>query len=573
MGVSPGVAIASGFVLETEEYRIPRRTITPDEVPTELKRLDHALAESQDELEKLRTDAVDQLGAETASIFDFHLGVLRDRSLIEQIHRTIADKCYTAEYSVTTVLRGHARAFLQMSNSVLPERARDIYDLEKRLLRHLLGERRETIEHLTEDVCVLAHDLTPSQTALLARSRVRGFATDVGGRTSHTAIVARALSIPAVVGVSDISRDVASGDTVIIDGNRGVVIINPDDLTREEYNRHIREYQELEHELEELASLPAVTRDGVQITLMGNIEFPHEVASVMEKGGDGIGLYRTEFLYLGSETEPTEAEHLTAYTEAIQAAGGKPIVFRTLDLGADKWSQARRSEPERNPFLGLRSIRFCLQHLPLFRTQLRAILRASVKGDVRVMLPLITSTLELRQAKIIIGDVMEDLEEEHIPFNRDVKIGIMIETPSAALTAATLGKEVDFFSIGTNDLVQYTLAVDRTNERVAPLFTPAHPAVVKLIKDILKAGRRQGIGVSLCGEMAGDPEYTILLLGLGLRTFSMTPPRIPQIKRVIRAVSLEKAAKISRRVMTFDSDRQILNYLREETRRIAPKAL
>lgn len=573
IGVSPGVIIGSAFVLETEEYRIPRRTISPGEVDGELERLDHAIDDALEELAQLRTDAVQQLGQETAAIFDFHTGVLRDPTLIHQVRQTIRDKCYTAEYSVSTVLRAHARAFLQMANSVLPERAGDIYDLEKRLLRHLLGERRETLEHLTEDVVVFAHDLTPSQTAALARSRVVAFATDAGGRTSHTAIVARALSIPAVVGVHDISREVSAGDTVIVDGNRGVVIINPDELTLEEHRRYIREYSVLESELAELAELTAVTRDGVNVRLMGNIEFPHEVDSVLEKGGDGIGLYRTEFLYLGSETEPSEQEHYQAYKDALEHAGGKPVVFRTLDLGADKWSQRRREEPERNPFLGLRSIRFCLQNLPLFRTQLRALLRASVLGDARIMLPLITSTMELRQAKIIIGDVMEDLEEEHIPFNHDIKIGIMIETPSAALTANTLGKEVDFFSIGTNDLVQYTLAVDRTNERVAPLFTAAHPAIVRLIKDILKVGRKQGVDVSLCGEMAGEPEYALLLLGLGLRTFSMTPPRIPQIKRVVRAVTLEKAAKVTRRVMTFDSDRQVLNYLREETRRIAPNAL
>ena len=573
IGVSPGVAIASAFVLETEEYRVPRRTIAPDQVDPELARLDHAIADSQVELEELRRGAVSTLGEDTASIFDFHIGMLRDRSLIRQIREMVTARFFTAEYGVSTVLTTHAKAFLQMSNSVLPERVRDIYDLEKRLMRHLLGEQRESLEHLTEDVVVLAHDLTPSQTATLGRSRVKGFATDAGGRTSHTAIVARALSIPAVVGVSGISRDVSAGDTVIIDGNRGVVIINPDELTLEENRRYIREYAALEHELEELRTLPAVTKDGVHVRLMGNIEFPHEVETSQEKGADGIGLYRTEFLYLGSEREPTEEEHYKAYEQAILAAQGKPITLRTLDLGADKYSQRQREEPERNPFLGLRSIRFCLQNLPLFRTQLRAMLRASVLGDMRIMLPLITNALELRQSKIVLGDVMEDLEEEKIPFNRHLKLGVMIETPAAALCAATLAKEADFFSLGTNDLIQYTLAVDRTNERVAPMFTGAHPAVIRLIKDILKVGRRQGIEVSVCGEMAGEPEYTILLLGLGLRCFSMTPPRIPVIKRLIRAVSVEKAVKIARRVMTFDTDRQILSYLREETRRALPRAL
>ncbi|HDY65371.1 MAG TPA: phosphoenolpyruvate--protein phosphotransferase, partial [Phycisphaerae bacterium] len=424
---------------------------------------------------------------------------------------------------------------------------------------------------LNRDVIVIAHDMSPSQTAGMDREHIKGLAIDAGGATSHTAIVARALGIPAVVGLEDITSLASGGDRVIIDGTRGLVIVDPDKETLEKLEQYAQQQVEFIHSLDALQHLPAMTKDGHEITLMGNIEFPEEVETVREKGGDGIGLYRTEFLFLGSDTEPSEEDHYHAYRKVIEYCQGQLVIIRTLDLGADKYTQSRARTPERNPFLGCRSIRFCLQNLPLFRRQIRAILRASVDSNVQMLFPLITNITELRQAKSIVRDVAEDLEEESLPHRRDIPIGIMVEVPSVALQAEVFAKEVDYFSIGTNDLVQYTLAVDRGNERVAPLFTAAHPAVLRLIREVIRTGQQQQIPVSLCGEIAGDPEYTLLLLGLGLRCFSCAPAVIPEIKKVIRSVTIQQSLEVARQVSRFDSDKEITSYLRAVTRKVLPE--
>ncbi len=571
IGVSPGVAICPGKVLDAEEYTIPHRHVSAEGLPAELVRLEEALGRSREELSDLRKRASQRLGAETAAIFDFHLALLDDTSLLGKIRAMIQREAVTAEFAVATVLRDYAREFYGMPE-YLADRVKDVYDIEKRILRQLIGQSRQSLEALDEDVVVLAHDLTPSQTANLDRKHILGLATDAGGRTSHTAIVARALGIPAVVGLNDVTASVDVGDLVIIDGNRGVVIINPDRATIEQHRKYERKLAEFEHSLDRLRDLPAVTLDGHEVALLGNIEFPEEADAVIAKGGQGVGLYRTEFLYLRTETEPTEADHYRAYCQVIERMEGRPVCIRTLDLGADKYSQARAPVPERNPFLGLRSIRFCLQHLPLFRTQLRAILRASLNGDVSIMFPLINNITELRQAKMILRDVMEDLEEEATKVRADVPVGMMVEVPSAALQSDQLAEEVDFFSIGTNDLIQYTLAVDRANERVAPLFTAAHPAVLRLIREVIRAGNRHDVGVSLCGEMGSVPEYALLLLGMGLRTFSVAPPALPEIKKLIRSVTLEHARRVARQVTAFDSDKEIVSYLRDQVRQVMPEA-
>jgi len=569
--VSPGVAISQAVVLDAEEYHIPQRRIRPDRAEEEIGRLETALSHSRDELTDLRDRTAERLGAETAAIFDFHLGLLNDVSLIQEVKQIIRSQSVTAEFGLSSVLRNYAKGFLQMPR-YLAERVKDVYDIERRILRHLIGESRERLSHITEDVVLLAHDLTPSQTASLNRDHIRGLATDAGGQTSHTAIVAKALGIPAVVGLNDVTASVGAGDTVIIDGNRGVVIINPDEATIQEHRQFVRRMVEFERSLDGLRDLRAITKDGHEVTLLGNIEFPHEARTVAEKGGQGIGLYRTEFLYLGTETEPTESDHYEAYSEVLEQMEGKPVCIRTLDLGADKYTQARSPVPERNPFLGCRSIRFCFQNLPLFKTQLRAILRASGRGDVSIMFPLVSTIMELRQAKMILRDVMEDLEEEGISVRTDVPVGMMVEVPSAALQCEQFAEEVDFFSIGTNDLIQYTLAVDRANERVAPLFTAGHPAVLRLIKQVIRAGQRHDVGVSLCGEMGSQPEYALLLLGMGLRTFSVAPPAIPELKKLIRSVTIEHARRVARHVTSFDSDTQIVTYLREQVRQAMPDA-
>ncbi len=571
IGVSPGVAISPGVVLDAEEFDIPQRHVPVDHAQAELARLKKASAISRKEIQDLQKRTTTKLGKETASIFDFHLGLLNDKVLQKKFADTILGGHVTAEYAVATVLRGYAKEFLAMPE-YLADRVKDVYDIEKRLLRNLIGQQRQSLAHLTRDVIVLAHDLTPSQTASMDRDHIKAIAVDAGGKTSHTAIVARALGIPAVVGLNDVSAEVTGGDMLIVDGNRGVVIINPDQRTIDEYRHFARQQVEFIHSLDALRDLPAVTKDGHEIRLLGNIEFPYEVETVLEKGGTGIGLYRTEFLYLGSDTEPSEEDHYRAYRQVIEECGDRPVVIRTLDLGADKYTQSRARTPERNPFLGCRSIRFCLQNLPMFKTQIRAILRASVDGAVSILFPLITNLLELRQAKTVVRDVMEDLEEEGIPCRTDVPIGMMVETPSAAIQVDAFAREVDFFSLGTNDLVQYTLAVDRGNEKVASLFTVAHPAVLRLIKGVIRAGQRHSVPVSLCGEMAGDPQFTLLLLGLGLKTFSCTPPAIPEIKKVIRSVTMEHAREVAQRVMSFDSDSETINFLRVETRNVLPEA-
>ena len=571
IGVSPGVAISQAIVLDAEEYRIPERHVRPEALGEEITRLDEALARSRQEVTDLRDRTAMRLGGETAAIFDFHLGLLGDESLQKKIKQLIHSESLTAGFAVASVLRNFAKEFLQMP-PYLSERVKDVYDIDNRILRHLIGQSRESLSHITEDAVLLAHDLTPSQTANLNRAHILGLATDAGGQTSHTAIVAKALGIPAVVGLNDVTTSVGPGDTVIIDGNRGIVIVNPDQATIEEHRQYERRLVEFEHALDALRDLPAVTLDGHEVTLLGNIEFPQEADTVLAKGGNGVGLYRTEFLYLGQETEPSEADHCKAYHQVLEIMQGRPVCIRTMDLGADKYTQARSPVPERNPFLGCRSIRFCFQHLELFKTQLRAILRVSMDGDLSIMFPLITTLMELRQAKMILRDVMEDLDEEGISVRSDVPVGMMVEVPSAALQCNQFAKEVDFFSIGTNDLIQYTLAVDRANERVAPLFSAGHPAVLRLVKEVIRTGQRNDVGVSLCGEMGSQLEYVLLLLGMGLRAFSVAPPTIPELKKLIRSVTIEHARQVARRVRGFDSDTQIFSYLRDQVRQVLPEA-
>ncbi len=572
IGVSPGVVISTAVVLDAEALVIPKRTIPAEEVPAEIERFGRGVAVTVVDLQKLRDEVTAKHGKQIGAIFDFHLGLLKDPTLANQIVNEIKTQHATAEYALSTVMRRYAAKFQQMPDRYFSERIKDVHDIEKSLLRNLIGQRHSDLAHLTQDVVVIAHDLLPSQTAALDKLRVRGFATDVGGRTSHTAIVARAMGIPAVVGLGNITAEVSGGDTVIIDGMRGMVIVNPDPEQIAEHREYERQQLRLESELAMLRELPAQTKDGHVVSLQANIEFPGEIEDAVLRGAEGIGLYRSEFLFLAADHEPTEEEHYAAYVEACERLEGKPLVIRTLDLGADKYTQEHAANPERNPFLGDRSIRMCLHDIPMFKRQLRALMRASIKGDVRIMFPMISTLMELRQAKMILQDVIEELEDEGIAFRRDIPIGIMIEVPAAALMANNFAKEVNFFSIGTNDLIQYTLAVDRTNERVAGLFCPAHPAVLALIRDVIRAGSRNSIGVSVCGEMAGEPLYTLLLLGLGLTTFSMNGPDIPEVKKIIRSTSMEHARNVARKVMSFDSERQVMHFLREETRKIIPEA-
>jgi phosphoenolpyruvate-protein phosphotransferase (PTS system enzyme I) len=571
IGVSPGVTIGKAIVLDAEEYRIAQKTVSVDDIPTELDRLTKGFEASLAELHTLQEVMARQLGPDIAAIFDFHYGVLSQDRLYEQVAGLITQKNYSAAYAVREVLRGYQRRFMNMKDQLLRERVRDVRDIERRLLRHLCGQSGEELTHLPEAFILVAHDLTPSQIANLSQTKVAGVAMDAGGLTSHTAIVVRSMGIPSVMGLKDVSTRVSKNDTVVLDGTKGLMIVRPDAEMLQEYRVEEERVLALASDLVELKDKPAVTTDGVNIGLLANIEFPYEARTSMEKGAVGIGLYRTEFLYLRSEAEPTEEEHYEAYRSVIQAVGDGLVTIRTLDLGADKYTQSQAREPERNPFLGLRSIRYCLQNLELFKIQLRAILRASVQGDVRIMFPLISGLMELRQAKIVLGDAMEDLEEMGVPFRRDIPIGIMVETPAAALQIKELLREVDFISIGTNDLIQYTLAVDRGNERVASLYTASHPAVIRILRDIVRNAERANVNCSMCGEMAGEPMYSLLLLGIGLKQFSMAPSDIPEIKKIVRSTSFAHAARVAKRALSFDTDRQVSNYLRDETRKLWPE--
>ncbi len=565
------MVIGEALVMDNEGFRIPRRFVARDAVEDELERLGKAIAAASNEIVRNREAVSLELGEKYGAIFEAHLQMLQDSHLRSELDEMIRERHYSPEYAVSRTLRRYARVFQRLESSYLAERATDIFDIEKRLLRNLLGRRREGISHLTSPVLVLAHNLTPSETTNLDRQFVRGFVTEVGGPGSHTAIVAEALEIPAVVGTGPFMTEVSGGDQVIIDGDKGLVILQPDEETLASYRHEAEEIRSMATRLEALRDLPAETADGVSLELLGNIEFPYEVDHCLDRGADGVGLYRTEFLYLGSETEPDEDVHYEAYSQVIRSMADKPVTIRTFDLGADKVPHLPDPEDERNPFLGLRSVRLALRNLPLFRTQLRAILRASVLGNVRVMFPLVTTLLELRQAKMVVADVMEDLQEHGIEFNRKIQIGMMVEVPAAVMMLDRFVNEVDFLSIGTNDLIQYTLAVDRSNKDVVGLYNACDPAVLRLIAMTIEAADGKPIPVNLCGQMSGNPVYTMLLLGLGLRRFSVAPSAIPEIKKVCRTVTVEQCKAVTARAMTMDNAREIKSYLKEEVKKRVPE--
>ena len=572
IAVSSGVTIGEALVLDSEGFRIPRRFVARSAVDTELQRLSNAIAESTAEIKKNRDAVRGELGEQYAAIFDAHLAMLHDQRLQEELTNAVRERNWWPEYAVSRTLRRYAKVFQKLDNHIA-QRAHDIYDIEKSLLRNLLGQRRETLASISEPVVILAHNLTPSETANLDRRFVKGFATELGGPGSHTAIVAEGLEIPAVVGIGPFLADVSGGEPVILDGNQGVVILQPDEETIARYRLEAEVSETVADSLGQLRDLPAETVDGMRIQIRGNIEFPEEVEQCTRRGSDGIGLYRTEFLYLTSQHEPSEEDHYRAYCKVINALDEKPMVVRTLDLGSDKMLTEKSPEEERNPCLGLRSIRLSLRQLPMFRTQLRAILRASVHGDVRVMFPLVSTILELRQARLVLSDVMEDLAEHDIDFNPKLKIGIMVETPAAAMMLDAFIEEVDFVSVGTNDLIQYTLAVDRGNKDVADLYSACDPAVIRLLKRSLDVADDAGVTASVCGQMSGSVMYTQLLLGLGLRELSVPAASIPEIKQAVRSVSIADCQAVAKRVLEMNSARDVKAFLRDQKRRLLAETI
>ncbi|MBI1348280.1 phosphoenolpyruvate--protein phosphotransferase [bacterium] len=572
IAVSPGVAIGPVLVLGAESFRIPQRFVSIDAVDAEISRFRSAVEAICQEIGDNERLASERLGAQYAAIFSAHLMLARDEKLVREIELLIREKSFSPEFAVSRVFRQYAKRFQALGDQYFADRAVDLYDLEKRLLKYLLGEKREELSHLTSPVLLLAHNLTPSETAALDKQFIMGFATEVGGETSHTAILAGALELPAVVGIGKFLADVSGGETIIIDGSHGTVIIDPDEDTLGKYRASEERYKSFSKRLESLRQLKSETQDGVPITLCGNIEFPQEAMTAAHRGAEGIGLYRTEFLYLESQREPTEEDHYQAYCEVLQAFPTQPVIIRTLDLGSDKMPGALKAEypDEVNPALSVRSIRLSLQHLDLFKTQLRAILRAAVHGDLRVMFPLVSTLMEFRQARMILGDVVEDLEEQGIPFRKDVPVGMMVEVPSAAVLADEFAREVDFFSIGTNDLIQYTLGVDRGDPAVASLYRAGDPSILRLLRGVVTAARKHQISVSVCGQMSSDPMFLPLLIGMGIRQFSVTPQTIPELKEVIRNLTIAKAERIANRAETFDIARDVETFLRGELKKICP---
>jgi phosphotransferase system enzyme I (PtsI) len=573
--VSPGVAIGPALVLDAEGVRVAQRRVASKDVECEVARLHSALAAAAFDATQTQRDITARLGAKYGAIFGAHAGLFEDPSFLADLEHQIRAERFAAEYAVSRTVRDLVQAFeKEEESSFLAWRSADLYDIEKRILKHLLGDRRDPLKDVKEPSVVLARDLTPSETAALDRNKVFAFATEHGGKTSHTAIMANALELPAVVGLGHFLNDVASGDTVVVDGGEGVVIIDPDPATEAHYRRarDVRLSRSGYWVVER--NLPSVTTDGVPIALFGNIEFPDEATACTARGAGGVGLYRTEFLYVGRDTDPSEEEHLRAYLRVIQEMGeGRAVVIRTLDLGADKFVGTHGpKEPEKNPSLGVRSVRLCLRDTPLFRKQIRAILRASAFGDVRIMFPMISTLPELRKCVFLLNEVKEDLREAGERFNPDIPVGTMIEVPSAAIMAAEMAREVDFFSIGTNDLIQYTLAADRTNELVADLYQPADPAVLRLIRSVVDAARTHGIGVNVCGEMSGDPLFTPLLVGLGLRQLSLAPNNLPAVKAIVRRLSVADTERIATEALTLESARDVVNYLLRERQRIHPEA-
>jgi phosphotransferase system enzyme I (PtsI) len=575
ISASPGVAMGPALVFGLEDFRIPNQFTRVDAVETEIIRLRCALENVCREIAEQQELAREQLGPQYAAIFEAHLQMARDPKLIEDIESRIRKRRYSPEFAASLVLRRHARKLKDLGNAYLAERITDIFDLEKNLLRHLLGEQREELSQLTAPVVVLAHDLTPSETAALSKKYVLAFATEGGGPTSHTAILAGALEIPAVVGIGSFLTDVSGGETVIIDGDHGEVILNPDEETLARYRESAERSKSQSERLRSLGGQKSVTKDGTSIPVYGNIEFPEELVHCRERHADGIGLYRTEFLYLGSSEKRSEEQHYEAYRQVVEAFPTGPVVIRTLDLGADKVPGQLKGyfDGEANPELGLRSIRLSLSDKEGFKVQLRAVLRAALLGDVRVMFPLISSLAELRQAKMVLRDVCEDLQDEGIEFRGDIPVGMMVEVPAAVIMAEAFAREVDFFSIGTNDLIQYTLAADRGNPAVSRYYNASDPAILRMIQMVVTAARRHNVRVTVCGQMSSDPKYVPVLVGLGVRELSATPQAIDRVKAVIRAISIEQAEQIVAKALELDLAAHVEAFLQGELNKCCPEVV
>ncbi len=568
INASPGIAIAKAFVYVKKELNISERTI--DDIAAEERRFNDAVEKSRAQLAAIYDRAVDELGAEEAAIFEAHAMFLDDPEFVGAIDSDIAGGT-SAEIATQKTTDMFSAMFDAMDDPYFKGRAADIKDVGTRILHNLLGVPMVDISHLDEDTIILAEDLAPSDTATMDKAHVKGFATDIGSRTSHTAIMARSLEIPAVLGLDDITATVKDGDTIIVDGSEGVVIVDPTEDEIAEYKAKKEAYDAYRAELAELKDQPAETIDGHRVEIVGNIGSPADAPGVLENGGEGIGLYRTEFLYMNADVMPDEEKQFAAYKSVIEAFEDGAVIIRTLDIGGDKKLPYLPLEEEMNPFLGLRAVRLCFQKEDLFKTQLRAILRASAFGKARIMFPMIGNVDEVKQAKALVRACMAELDAEGKAYDKNIDIGVMIEIPSAAVTADIIVEEAAFFSIGTNDLCQYTLAVDRMNQNVSYLYDPLHPAILRLIKNVIDAtAARDDRFTGMCGEMAGDPYATLILLGMGLDEFSMSASSIPQIKKIIRSVTEDEAKAIADDALSMKSSADIRDMI---TAKMAEKGI
>jgi phosphoenolpyruvate-protein phosphotransferase (PTS system enzyme I) len=569
--VSSGICRGSILVLRRSYDALPARLIDPGNEATEIARLEQALVDTRHQLLQLQQRLSASVGASESSIFDAHLLVLEDPVFLSEVSRTISEQKVSAEYAFQQVAERYIDSLGRIDDEYLRERGADMRDVTTRVLNHLTGRTDfSELPQFTAPCIVVSYDLSPSTTAMLDRDRVLGFATDIGGRTSHTAIMARSLQIPAVVGLRDASRRLRTGQQVLLDGFHGLLILHPTDQTLYEYGQLQRRHVDLAERLRVIRDDPAITLDGVRITLSANLERANDVDAVRASGAEGVGLLRTEFLFLNRQTLPSEEEQHVVYRSVAQAVHPEPLVIRTLDLGGDKFLSNLQIPQEMNPSLGWRAIRFCLQETAVFRAQLRAILRASSVGNIKMMYPMISGLEELVQANELVRRYQEELRLEGVDLDPTMEIGAMIEIPSAVLVADALARHLQFFSIGTNDLIQYTLAVDRLNEKITHLYEPTHPAILRLIRMTVEAARRNEIWVGVCGEMAGDPVLIPLLLGLGVNELSTAVGTVPEIKFLIRRLKMTEARELAEFALKCDSAAEIQSRCEALAHRIAP---
>ncbi len=548
---SQGIRIGKAYVYRGDKVVVPKYNIPESWVDDELKRLEETVKKTKEDIAGIQTQIAQSLSRDMADIFASHLMVLEDPQIIDKARQTIRKERRNAEWVINDISLELMESMSNIEDEYLRERIVDLSDINKRLIANLQKTTGNDLDTINEEVIVIAPDLTPSETAVMDKNLVQAFVTDRGGRTSHTAIMARALEIPAIVGTREASSLVKNGDTVIVDAIHGLVIINPSEEDLETFNDYQQIYLNLEAELAELRDMPSMTTDGTEIQLLGNIEIPEEMESIKEHKAHGIGLYRSEFLFLDTSL-PDEERQYEAYRRVVKYFAPQPVTIRTLDVGGDKVYAYAEAYREKNPFLGCRAIRFSLENMDIFRTQLRAILRASVHGNVKLMFPMISTVEEFIRARETVDEIMTELDREDLPFDRDIPVGIMVEVPSAVINADILSKRADFFSVGTNDLVQYILAVDRISEKIAYLYNPLNPAVLRFLKQLIETAHSHNTPVSLCGEIAGDFRYTMILLGLGFRTLSMGQAYMYQVKKIIRSVSIQECEELTKELLDMD---------------------